>query len=332
MTILPIIADRYWRLKHEVETHRHTIILHFSPWLISGRAELKSALLSDLGRALGTRLGEDVTQAFGKILKRLMEFAPIAGAGLDIAAHGIGAGGLLRAAGDWSQKIAAKLIAGPSLDDLKRDLFRLLSRLDGQQILVVIDDIDRLTPVEALEMVSPVKSLADLPNVIYLLVYEEERLSQLIREATSADGQCRTGSDPNDLKTISNPKLHFRSRMIATRLLVTSAVVVGLSTSARAAPLSPEDAARHIGETATVCGVVASAKYEAHEQNQPTLLDLGKPHPNAIFTAVIYGENRAKFGAPETSLRGKRICVTGRIRDYNGKAEIVLTEPSQLTE
>jgi len=90
--------------------------------------------------------------------------------------------------------------------------------------------------------------------------------------------------------------------------------------SAAATTLGPEDAKGHIGETATVCGVVASAEYEADEQNQPTLLDLGKPHPNAIFTAVIYGENRQKFGTPEISLRGKRICVTGQISDYQGEA------------
>ena len=62
------------------------------------------------------------------------------------------------------------------------------------------------------------------------------------------------------------------------------------------------------------------------------MLDLVKPYPNAIFTAVIYGNNRQKFGSPETSLRGKRICVKGQISDYNGKPEIVLTEPSQLTQ
>jgi hypothetical protein len=97
-------------------------------------------------------------------------------------------------------------------------------------------------------------------------------------------------------------------------------------------PLSPENAAGHMGETATACALVASAKHEANELNQPTLLDLGNSYPNAIFTAVIYGENRAKFGTPETSLRGKRICVTGQISDYQGKPEIVLTEPSQLTQ
>jgi hypothetical protein len=183
------IVDRYWELKQQADRHRHTIIVNFSPWLISGRAELTSALLSDLGRALGARLGEHIRRAFGDVLKRLMEFAPIVGAGLDIAAHGIGAGTLFRAGGDWSQKIAAKMTLGPSLDELKKELANLLSRLNGQQILVVLDDLDRLTPFEALEMVSVVKSLADLPNVIYLLSYEEVRLSELIGEATKTDGR-----------------------------------------------------------------------------------------------------------------------------------------------
>ena len=99
-----------------------------------------------------------------------------------------------------------------------------------------------------------------------------------------------------------------------------------------ATSISPEDAVRHIGETATVCGVVASAKFAAGSRSQPTFLDLDKPYPNAPFTAVIFGSDRPKFGTPETSLRGKRICVTGQIRDYRGKPEIILNEPSQLTQ
>jgi DNA/RNA endonuclease YhcR with UshA esterase domain len=51
-----------------------------------------------------------------------------------------------------------------------------------------------------------------------------------------------------------------------------------------------------------------------------------------VFTAVIYGDNRSKFGTPETSLRGKRICVTGQISDYGGKPEIILTNATQLTQ
>jgi hypothetical protein len=120
--------------------------------------------------------------------------------------------------------------------------------------------------------------------------------------------------------------------MNPARLLAASAVIGLCAISAGAADLRPEDAVRHIGETATVCGVVASAKFEANARSKPTLLDVGKAYPQAIFTAVIYGDNRSKFGTPETSLRGKRVCVTGRISDYRGKPEIVLTDPSQLTQ
>ncbi|HKM70436.1 MAG TPA: hypothetical protein VJX94_10325 [Stellaceae bacterium] len=120
--------------------------------------------------------------------------------------------------------------------------------------------------------------------------------------------------------------------MNPARLRVASAVVGLCAFSASAADLRPEDAVSHIGETATVCGVVASAKFETNAKSQPTLLDLGKSYPHAVFTAVIYGGARSEFGTPETSLRGKRICVTGQISDYRGKPEIVLTDPSQLTQ
>jgi DNA/RNA endonuclease YhcR with UshA esterase domain len=61
-------------------------------------------------------------------------------------------------------------------------------------------------------------------------------------------------------------------------------------------------------------------------------LDLEEASPHAVFTAVIYGDNRSKFGTPETALRGKRTCVTGQVSDYRGKPEIVITDPSQLSQ
>jgi hypothetical protein len=47
---------------------------------------------------------------------------------------------------------------------------------------------------------------------------------------------------------------------------------------------------------------------------------------------VIYGDERAKFGTPRFRFAGKRISVTGPITYYWGKPEIVLTDPSQLTQ
>jgi DNA/RNA endonuclease YhcR with UshA esterase domain len=51
-----------------------------------------------------------------------------------------------------------------------------------------------------------------------------------------------------------------------------------------------------------------------------------------VFTALILGTDRAKFGEPEKTLRGKQVCVTGQIRLYDGAAQVILTEPDQMHE
>jgi hypothetical protein len=113
-------------------------------------------------------------------------------------------------------------------------------------------------------------------------------------------------------------------------LPLATAVVGLLALPSGAAPLSPEETANHIGRSATVCGVVASTKFDAHLDRQPTFLDFGKPYPDEVFAAVIFGSDRAKFGTPETTLQGKRVCVSGTVSEYQNKPAIVLSDPRQL--
>jgi hypothetical protein len=89
-------------------------------------------------------------------------------------------------------------------------------------------------------------------------------------------------------------------------------------------------AKNHFRETATVCGLVVSTKYSASSRRSPTLLDLDHPYPQQPFTIVIWGTDRPKFGAPEATYAGKRVCVTGTIQEYRGKPEIIATDPSQI--
>ena len=98
-----------------------------------------------------------------------------------------------------------------------------------------------------------------------------------------------------------------------------------------AATLTPDDAPKHVGENGTVCGIVASAHFAARSRAQPTFLNLDKPYPNQIFTAVIFGDDRAKFGEPER-LQGSRVCVSGPIRLYRGAPEVILHDPKQLEQ
>ena len=118
---------------------------------------------------------------------------------------------------------------------------------------------------------------------------------------------------------------------ISARLLAPIAMMLWPVFAHAAANLTAEEASKHVGETATVCGTVASATYAARSRGQPTFLNLDKPYPNEVFTVLIWGENRAAFGAPEKTLLGKHACVTGVIKLFHGQAEIILGSPSQLT-
>jgi DNA/RNA endonuclease YhcR with UshA esterase domain len=95
-------------------------------------------------------------------------------------------------------------------------------------------------------------------------------------------------------------------------------------------PITAAEARSHIGEPATVCGKVVGTLFAETSRGRPTFLDVDKPYAERVFTVLIWGMDRSKFGEPENTYRGKRICVTGKIEDYKGTPEIVASEPSQV--
>lgn len=95
--------------------------------------------------------------------------------------------------------------------------------------------------------------------------------------------------------------------------------------------LTPAEAARHVGEVATVCGTVASATFARSARGQPTFLNLDRAYPHQVFTVVIWGSERLQFDPPpEVAYANRQICVTGRIRTFRGIPEIVVRNPSAI--
>ncbi len=90
------------------------------------------------------------------------------------------------------------------------------------------------------------------------------------------------------------------------------------------------DAKNYVGKKVSVCGRVVSATYASRTKGSPTFLNLEKAYPNQIFTVVVWGSDRGKFGTPESDFRGKTIKVTGSVELYRGSPEIVVKEPSQI--
>jgi len=50
--------------------------------------------------------------------------------------------------------------------------------------------------------------------------------------------------------------------------------------------ISAAEAKNHVGERATVCGEVASARYATTSKGNPTFINLDKPYPKQIFTLL----------------------------------------------
>ena len=126
---------------------------------------------------------------------------------------------------------------------------------------------------------------------------------------------------------------HFKipSAPIRDLSLIVAILVFGVSKAvADASSISAVDAIKFVGRVATVCGQVVSAKYAESTNGQPTFLNLDEPYPNQLFTAVIWGKDRAAFSYPPESLAHRHICVTGKIQLYREKAEIIVSVPSQI--
>jgi hypothetical protein len=103
-----------------------------------------------------------------------------------------------------------------------------------------------------------------------------------------------------------------------------------LPVDAQSKKITAAEAKNHVGENATVCGTVASAHFASSTKGQPTFLNLDEPYPKQVFTILIWGSDRPKFGHPEETYRDKHVCVTGKITSHRGVAEIVASEPSQV--
>jgi DNA/RNA endonuclease YhcR with UshA esterase domain len=87
-----------------------------------------------------------------------------------------------------------------------------------------------------------------------------------------------------------------------------------------------EDAGDHVGEYVTVVGRVANV-FTSKARN--TFLNFGAAHPHQIFSATVFERYADQFDDLH-SLEGERVRITGKIRIYEGKPQIILESPTQL--
>lgn len=193
-------------------------IIEFSPWLVGSRDDLLQYLFDELATAASRIcpgevetvetvtcferikekvLGDKHAQLRRKqivkesqVAKKLRAFGSLSG-GLSKTLKAASAAGVPFAdvIGTGIEKFgeaAGSVFSSTSLSKRKAELVEAL-KLMPRRIVVFVDDLDRLEPHEASEVLRLIRAVADFPNVIYVMSYDLEVVAQTLQKAIQVD-------------------------------------------------------------------------------------------------------------------------------------------------
>jgi DNA/RNA endonuclease YhcR with UshA esterase domain len=122
---------------------------------------------------------------------------------------------------------------------------------------------------------------------------------------------------------IQSDKVMKTKTLLALFAVVSAASIIIAQTSNYTAV----EAAKHVGETATVTDRVDGV----HQSGKGNIfLNMGGKYPNQSFTAFIPSSSAAQFSQPQ-QYEGRTVSVSGKITLYHGKPEIIVNSPSQIS-
>jgi len=147
-------------------------VLDFNPWMFSGTQQLVESFFVELSTQLKLRSS---FQGVGKVLEKYGEiftgltWIPIVGSWVErvrLAAKIIGKA--------FAAKKESSHVHRNKVKDALSDL--------NKRIVVVLDDIDRLTTSEIRDVSKLVRLTANFPNIIYVLAFDRDRVEKAFDE------------------------------------------------------------------------------------------------------------------------------------------------------
>ena len=157
------------------------LVVKFAPWNYSDRENLISLFFQCLKNKVENDKSGKLKKKIGKALN---DYAGAFDAVALVPVFGSGLAAILKTTAATEGK---KLIQGPSLDESKELLEKALLE-SSQKIVVVIDDIDRLSNSQIRDVFQLVKQVADFPNVIYILAMDREVVTRALEDVHGFDG------------------------------------------------------------------------------------------------------------------------------------------------
>lgn len=176
------------------------LVAEFNPWHWSGQDQLLKAFFHEIGLTLGhsdtSAIGMERAENWKRYgaylsmgasisasLKEILPLFGVPGAGIlcDFAEKGLAKSSqAIQEGGQGLTK--GKETTANSLYELKREITEDLRSLK-RPILIVMDDIDRLTADEIRTLFQIVKANADFPNLIYLLLFQRDIIEKSLNKS-----------------------------------------------------------------------------------------------------------------------------------------------------
>ncbi len=164
------------------DKQKEPIIVHFNPWWFSGHEDLARIFFRELQAAL-----ED-DKSFKDIRKALTKYSGALSSATTFVTETVSRSETLGKAAGGAVANHLDAVNNQSIPDLKRRLEEKL-RKAGKRIVVVIDDIDRLTADEIRQLFRVVKAVANFPNIIYLLAFDKKVVVNALTDTQNIPGE-----------------------------------------------------------------------------------------------------------------------------------------------
>jgi hypothetical protein len=154
-------------------------VVEFNPWLFSGAEQLAENLLSEL--AVQLRDQESRKDRARRVASSVTEKLLTYSGALSFLRVVPVASEFYKGAEETLKGAGAVLRGDQSLQQRRQDAIEALSGLDGR-VVVLVDDIDRLTRSETRDLFRTVRLSASFPNLIYILCLDHNVVAKALDE------------------------------------------------------------------------------------------------------------------------------------------------------
>lgn len=157
------------------------VVMKFAPWNYSDKDNLISIFFQSLKNKIELQDNEEMKKEVGKALN---DYAGAFDALSLIPIVGSGVAAILKTV---AQAQGTNLMQGADLEKTKELLENALVK-SNKKIVIIIDDIDRLTNSQIRDVFQLVKQVADFPNIIYILAMDRKVVRRALQEVHNIDG------------------------------------------------------------------------------------------------------------------------------------------------